>query len=143
MQAQENFDETGFQRVVRRVECIEDALNSSEKQEIIQNFGKNLDKFVKQNSRLLKITWKDLPFNNKISIGDITFHDHNKEHHNYLYDKEIHEKVRIGLSILKVHDENFKIIDIKIARRGLKKFFELKESHVLYLEGEIFGKKAF
>lgn len=89
-------------KLIRRLEYLEDGQNSSETDEIKQNFGYRLDRFTKDHSKLLKIYWTQHPLNPLLYIGDIQFIDHNREYSTYLSHPEIHQRVRLGCSLLKV-----------------------------------------
>lgn len=123
-------------------EYTEDARTPLELLEVRQNFAKNLDKFSKTEcNKYVQTTWTEQPFDNRYNIGDISFMKDCREDNVYSIYRNIHQKIRKGCTIIKSFDTNFKITDLTIGRRGLKKFYALSECQLYYSEGKISYKQ--
>ena len=86
--------------------------------------------------RYLKLVEAKTPISRYVKTIDVSIKDRNKEDETYLYDQELQERLRRGNTLIKVVNQNYSIRDLKIGRRGLPKFYDLRAIHLKVLNGE-------
>lgn len=118
------------------LEFIEDAQYKDEIASVKLNAGTVLESFVNGN-RKLKTVWRNCPYQKDIQVGDVSCYDRNREDSTFLYNKDIMLRIRRGTTLVKSAGENPQNPEVKILRKGLTKFFYLRESHQLFGEGRL------
>lgn len=101
--------------------------------------GYNTLKFI-DDTKEIKTVWRNLPFDDTVGVCDISCKDRNKEDSTFLYNPEIHLRLRRGHSCVEYEDPNSKKKQCQVLRKGLPKFFYLRESHLLTAEGKLTDK---
>jgi len=108
-----------------------DSLKSSEAVEDSKVFYK-----LNKDTDHVKTSINSVPFASNLTLYDISLKGRgNKEDHLFAINKFYRDNIRRGLSFIEQDSKG-----IKILRRGLEKFFDLKSEYLEYLEGTFQGK---
>lgn len=114
-----------------------DPLDQKMVQLMRQEAGIQIQDFVEKKKNILKSVFKHVPWDKTAKIADVSVFNRGKEDRIYLYEKDIQQRMRRGHSILSYTGVQGEKNQFRVLRKGLPKFFYLRESHLLFGEGKI------